>query len=195
MKVGVLVTWLIVLVTLRPGAAMDWPDVQSVASWPSIHDERDRQPASFANPGVNWPRRGVHQPSLVELQRLRAGSRTTVPIRPSTRCVLPGRAALSGVVFFSIIGLSFAALLGYTLWRHPLFPLKPDSVAWCRSWLITTVADYYGAALALSGVIVASEPPWQAALWVGGCCLLGTPACCAYVVTRLFRHGTLRLVR
>lgn len=77
--------------------------------------------------------------------------------------------------------------------KAPLFPLRPNTLAWCRAWLYTTVFDYYGAALCLSGVIIASERPFTAALWVAGCCLLGTPACCAWVIARLCRHGTLRL--
>ena len=74
--------------------------------------------------------------------------------------------------------------------------LQPGSLAWCRSWLLTAVADYYGACIRLCGVIVCSESSvWAAVLWVIACLCLGTPACCAWVMVRLCRHGTLALQR
>ena len=36
-------------------------------------------------------------------------------------------------------------------------------------------------------------PPGQAVCWSLGTCVLGTPVCCLYVVTRICRHGTLSL--
>merc|ERR1711924_206317 len=97
------------------------------------------------------------------------------------------------VLFFSAYAAGFTALLVRTLMKHPLIPPATESLAWNSAWLITTVVDYYGAALALCGIILASEPRRKGILWSLGCLLLGTPFCCFYVVTRLLRKGTLRL--
>jgi len=100
---------------------------------------------------------------------------------------------LAGAAFYSLIALGFTALLLRTLKSFPLIPPSPSSLLWCRSWLWTTVADYYGAALALSGIIISTDPNWRGFAWAAGCLLLGTPICCMYVASRLLRHGTLRL--
>ena len=59
------------------------------------------------------------------------------------------------------------------------------------------VLDYYGAALPLCGIAVASEPGMSGWLWSLGFCLGGSPFCCAYVVLRLRNFGDdgLRLLR
>ena len=66
--------------------------------------------------------------------------------------------AKAGAAAFTLYAFGFAALLVKTLRAFPLIPPSPNSLLWCRTWLFTTVADYYGAALALCAVIVATEP-------------------------------------
>jgi len=106
----------------------------------------------------------------------------------------PGQGRVPAAAF-SLYAIGFTVLLTRTLMSFPLIPPSPNSLAWCRSWLITTVVDYYGAALALCGIIVASETNRVVGIaWSAGCLFLGTPFCCLYVATRLLRHGTLRLV-
>ena len=167
-------------------SAMEWPDdIQSVASWPTLQDGRPvLQAGHLSQPSS-------HAPALAELQRLKGGGRRSALRHISSAKVVRNVA----VATYAAIGLGFAVLLSITLWDQPLFPFRLKSVDWCRSWLVTTVADYYGASLCLCGVIVASEKHWQAALWVSGCCLLGTPVCCAYVISRLLRHHTLQLAQ
>ena len=167
-------------------AHMDWPDLQSVASWPSLHE--DRAPTLARAP------RARMQPSLVELQRLKGGGAPSTSAGAVARTT-GGKALSAALVAYPLIGLSFLALLSLTLWHYPLGPFQLDSLAWCRAWLLTTVADYYGACLCLCGVIVASEPLVPGLLWCAACCFLGTPGCCAYVFGRLLRHGSLQLAQ
>ena len=95
--------------------------------------------------------------------------------------------------FFGCLGLSFAVVLVKPLLKHPLYPFQPDSAAWSFSWLMTTIFDYYGAALCLSAVVLSSEKRVHGLLWSFGFCLLGTPVCCCWVISRLLRTGSLRI--
>lgn len=98
------------------------------------------------------------------------------------------------VASYALYALGFALLLVKTLKSYPLVPPSPNSLAWCRQWLWTTVADYYGAAFALCGVIIYSEQKRLVGYaWAAGCLFLGTPMCCMYVAMRLLKHGTLKL--
>ena len=99
-----------------------------------------------------------------------------------------------GAIAYSLYALGFAALLIKTLCAYPLIPPSPNSLLWCRAWLWTTVADYYGAALALCGIIVATEQAikWRVA-WCLGCLLGGTPFCCFWVAQRLFKGQSIRI--
>lgn len=93
------------------------------------------------------------------------------------------------MAFFAILGAACFISLASTLWSQPLFPFKMDSVEWLQSWLVMTVLDYYGAALPLAAVAVASEPGVTGWLWSAGFLLGGSPFCCAYVVLRLRSFG------
>jgi hypothetical protein len=95
--------------------------------------------------------------------------------------------------FFAALALSFAAILTRTLVNHPIFPFQPNSAAWSYSWLMTTIFDYYGAALSLCAVILSSENRVPGILWSLGCCLLGTPICCFWIISRILRNGSLRI--
>ena len=97
------------------------------------------------------------------------------------------------ILFYAGLGLAFTLCLGATLASEPLFPFQMGSLSWTAAWLLTTVADYYVSTLCLCGVIFASEPFGIAVLWSLGTCLLGSPVCCAFVISRLVRHRTLRL--
>lgn len=103
------------------------------------------------------------------------------------------RASTSAACGYITYALGFALLLLKTLRAFPLVPPSPNSLEWCRSWLWTTVADYYGAALAICGVILSTERPPYSFAWAAGCLFLGTPVCCFYAAFRLLRHGSLRL--
>uniref|UniRef100_A0A7S3F2R0 Uncharacterized protein n=1 Tax=Haptolina ericina TaxID=156174 RepID=A0A7S3F2R0_9EUKA len=94
---------------------------------------------------------------------------------------------------YAALAVMFAAYLGSTMMREPLFPFQMSSASWSSSWLLTTVADYYVSTFCLCGIIIASEPPVAAALWSIGCCLGGSPFCCAFVISRIYKHRTLRL--
>ena len=105
-----------------------------------------------------------------------------------------GAGAKAAAVGYYMYAFGFAALLLKTLSLHPLIPPSPNSLAWCRAWLWTTVADYYGAALALCGVIIATEQRMlMKVLWSCGCLFLGTPFCCFWVAARLLKGGSLKL--
>ena len=108
----------------------------------------------------------------------------------------PPADASKAVGFYALYAAAFSFLLVRTLNLHPLFSgPSPSSRAWNAAWLWTTVADYYGVALALCGVVVASEPRRDAALWSAAILLLGCPFACMYVGTRLLRTGSLALAR
>ena len=103
------------------------------------------------------------------------------------------KAVVAGYLLYAA---GFALLLVKTLMKHPLVPPSPSSLAWCQSWLATTVVDYYGAAFALCGIIICSEPKLiHGLLWSAGCCFLGTPFCCLYVAARVLRRGSLSALR
>uniref|UniRef100_A0A7S1J163 Uncharacterized protein n=1 Tax=Eutreptiella gymnastica TaxID=73025 RepID=A0A7S1J163_9EUGL len=95
--------------------------------------------------------------------------------------------------FYWVLLVGCTAAIGVTCWHYPLFPFRLDSLAWATNWLLATCVDYWGAALCLSGVILASERFPAGPIWVAGCLLLGSPVCCLWVLHRLHRHGTLGL--
>mmetsp|Transcript_27693 Transcript_27693/g.53842 ORF Transcript_27693/g.53842 Transcript_27693/m.53842 type:complete len:130 (+) Transcript_27693:52-441(+) len=101
---------------------------------------------------------------------------------------------LCALAFYAIYGLGFFILLTLVLNHYPLFPLDTDNIHWARSWLFTTVFDYYGAALCLCGIILSTEGLVVGGLWSLGCCLLGTPVCCIYMMYRIHRFRTLKLM-
>ena len=141
-----------------------------------------RGSAQAPRPSVNYR----YTPSLIQPTSASLGMSL---LRGGSRLPTPRHLALA----YGAIGAGFAVLLAKTLRAHPMFPFQPDSASWCCAWLATTVVDYYGAALCLCGVILANEPRVVGIAWSLGCCLLGTPVCCAWIVSRLLRKGSLRL--
>ena len=127
--------------------------------------------------------------------------------------------------FYGIYGLLFFVALGTALANHPLFPINsedavraracachsttatltctiavtgvrfPSRQDWSYTWLVVTVADYYGSTFVLCGVILSSEP-WPAnVFWALGCCLCGCPVCAAWAVVRLWNADPHPLLR
>jgi len=120
------------------------------------------------------------------LTALRGGAAgSALKLRPSNARLIAGT--------YTVFGLSVLTALVTTIWKHPLWPFQMESLEWTRAWLITTIGDYYGACFALCAVILASESRWAGIAWSLGCCLLGAPVCCSWVVSRVLRKGTLAL--
>lgn len=95
---------------------------------------------------------------------------------------------------YSALLVVTASAIALTLHRYPLFPLDTASLEWSNAWLAATVIDYYGAALCFCGVIISTEETWTAAVaWTAACCLLGSPFCCLYVLSKVARGKSLRL--
>lgn len=91
-------------------------------------------------------------------------------------------------VFIALTTLTSIAI-GSTLWVYPLFPLRPDSLAWSNTWLVATVVDYYGACLPFCVVILSSEKSWTSGvLWSTACCLLGSPFISLWCIHWLWKH-------
>ena len=85
-------------------------------------------------------------------------------------------------LLYSILGAVIASLLGWTMLRHPLFPLRWHEHAWCKAWLATTVVDFYGLALPFSALILAAESNQLVGIaWVLGVLLLGSPVACVWM--------------
>ena len=67
---------------------------------------------------------------------------------------------------------------------YSLFIVQVQDLDWTKQWLITTVIDFYGAAICLSVITIYSEPFPNGILWSIGFCLLGSPICCLYCAYR-----------
>mmetsp|Transcript_12481 Transcript_12481/g.33400 ORF Transcript_12481/g.33400 Transcript_12481/m.33400 type:complete len:121 (+) Transcript_12481:36-398(+) len=87
--------------------------------------------------------------------------------------------------FFLALGITIFAALSLTLYHYPLFPLQTDRLDWSVAWLGMTVIDYYGAAVCLCAIIMATERMVPAVTWCVLCLLFGSPFCCAYMLHRL----------
>ena len=101
------------------------------------------------------------------------------------------------VAFYVLLFIATLITILNTTYNYPLFPIQSGSLEWNRTWLITTVIDYYGACLCFCGVVLSTEISWARGLaWVTGFCLLGSPVCCFWVLLWLFRGGgSLKLER
>eukprot|EP00550_Attheya_septentrionalis_P002916 CAMPEP_0198301558 /NCGR_PEP_ID=MMETSP1449-20131203/52076_1 /TAXON_ID=420275 /ORGANISM="Attheya septentrionalis, Strain CCMP2084" /LENGTH=117 /DNA_ID=CAMNT_0044003669 /DNA_START=196 /DNA_END=549 /DNA_ORIENTATION=+ len=101
------------------------------------------------------------------------------------------RAALAFYVVLLVVAVT---KISSTLHQYPLFPFEWSSLEWSNAWLSATVVDYYGACLCFCGVVLSSEPKWHVGVaWTLGCCLLGSPICCIWVLWKLWNGNTLRL--
>lgn len=95
---------------------------------------------------------------------------------------------------YCLLFAAVTATVSTTIYRFPLFPFQPNSLEWNYAWLITTVVDYYGACLCFCGVVLSSEPSWARGIAWNLFLLLGSPACCLWVILRIGNGGSLRLV-
>lgn len=94
------------------------------------------------------------------------------------------------------IALGVVCLVGlvWTYIKQPLFPFRFDRLAWTQAWLKATVLDYYGVAMPLCAIIIATDPSLFAAVaWCAGVLFLGSPVACAWVARMLIEFGTLRI--
>jgi hypothetical protein len=98
--------------------------------------------------------------------------------------------SLTSLLFYIILLVVTLSTISWTTYQYPLFPLNTESLEWSNQWLTATVVDYYGACLCLCGVILSTEPTWfQGSAWVVGCCLLGSPVCCAWILSKVWWQG------
>ena len=97
------------------------------------------------------------------------------------------------VTLYSALGVGFIGLLGYTLYHQPLFPFQLDDLGWCKSWLGTTVGDYYVVVASLSSIIVATENWMWGFVWILGMCLLGSPVACLYIIYKVIKGSRLKI--
>jgi hypothetical protein len=101
------------------------------------------------------------------------------------------------VAFYGVLFFFTLTSIAVTAYNYPLFPIQYDSLDWNKTWLMTTVIDYYGACFCFCGVVLSTEVSWSRGLaWIAGFCLLGSPVCCVWVLIWLWREGgSLRLER
>jgi len=84
--------------------------------------------------------------------------------------------------YFALFGVTLSTI-SWTLYHYPLFPINSESLAWSNTWLAATVVDYYGSTLCLCGIILSTSESWVAGIgWTAGCCLLGSPICCLWIL-------------
>lgn len=174
--------------------------MQSLASWPELATGTESRLTSG---------RLMMRPSLVELQRLRPA------LKAGGGSVARGRAKLRVnlmLLLYALTAVSIGGLLAITFWQHPLHHLEMLNglnitaigshqprrsqvrlLTWCRAWLLTLAADHLGSSLCIASIIVASEPPCRAALWVCGSFVIGSPASLLYLLLRLHTVGSVRL--
>lgn len=83
------------------------------------------------------------------------------------------------------------------LWCYahcPLVPLRLEDADWAKNWLFFAIADQQACALCLVGIVIASEDHLWGLIWGVSILILGAPFACAYLVSRVFSHGTLALL-
>jgi len=95
------------------------------------------------------------------------------------------------ICFYSILFITTTTMIIKTASNYPIFPLQTESLEWNNSWLVATVIDYYGACLCYCGIILGTEKHiMHGILWSLGCCLLGSPVCCLWILIRLWKYGS-----
>ena len=93
--------------------------------------------------------------------------------------------------FYLILFIITTSMIIKTASNYPIFPFQTTSLEWNNSWLIATVIDYYGACLCYCGIILGTENNiMHGILWSCGCCLLGSPICCLWILIRLWKYGS-----
>jgi len=151
------------------------------------------------------PTRRRHRHAAATATFLRARARTQAPQDEFAKSsssmhrtmTVRSKQALFQLLFYFALFVGTLVAISVTVARYGLFPFQLDSLEWTSAWLSATIVDYYGACLCFCGVVLSSEQSWLIGIaWVIGCCLLGSPVCCAWVLCRLWRGGgTLRLAK
>mmetsp|Transcript_62912 Transcript_62912/g.111752 ORF Transcript_62912/g.111752 Transcript_62912/m.111752 type:complete len:254 (-) Transcript_62912:647-1408(-) len=114
------------------------------------------------------------------------------PNREIASCVSSWR-GIASIAFYAALGTSFLGRLVWTLCTHPLLPVQSENADWASSWLLTTVLDYYTAALCLCGIILSTDSLAAAIIWCLCILCLGAPFADAYVASRLLLGGSVHL--
>ena len=106
----------------------------------------------------------------------------------SAQIILSDKSAMNSIkVLYACLFVCTLSTISWTLHLYPLFPLQTDSAEWLKTWLAATVVDYYGSTLCLCGVILSTADSWWAGiLWCVGCCLLGSPVSCAWILYQIW---------
>ena len=95
------------------------------------------------------------------------------------------------LILLGVYAAGFFMRLTATLSQYPLFPLQsvePGVNRWHQEWLVTTVADYYGACLPLVVVIVFVEPNRVVGFgFAAAICLLGCPFACLWMMRKIIQ--------
>ena len=182
-----------------PEDGLVWPSrPASIASWPEIA-------AGGAAPACCAPAHAQNnalRPSLLELQRASCGGSDGVgevavgaSLLGSTRRRRADPSCWAHCLACALAALmiSVAGLLILTLIDHPLWSFEWDSPTWTAAWMLVAAAEAYGGILCLCSIVAATERPCAAFLWILVSLVVGTPAMCAYLLTRALRHGTVRL--
>lgn len=95
------------------------------------------------------------------------------------------------IAFYTILLVITSITIIKTASTYPLFPFQTSSLQWNNAWLVATVIDYYGSCFSLCGIILVSEEKrLYGSLWCCGCCLLGSPVCCIWMLVRLYKYGS-----
>ena len=181
-----------------PEDGLVWPSrPASIASWPEIAAGGAAPPCCAPPHAQN----NALRPSLLELQRASCGSdgvgevAVGASLLGSTRRrrAEPSCWAHCLACALAALMIAIAGLLILTLIEHPLWSLDWSSPSSTAAWMLVAAAEAYGACLCLCSIVAASERPCVAFLWILVCLVVGTPAMCAYLLTRALRHGTVRL--
>ena len=88
------------------------------------------------------------------------------------------------VAVFSAMAAVLVIGMIVTTVSSPLFPFQTSNQKWLQDWLAFTVADYYGVAIPLAAIMLATEGR-NGYAWAAGTLLLGSPVACAYLAWRL----------
>ena len=95
------------------------------------------------------------------------------------------------LAFYTLLFIGTSSAIIITCSSYPLFPFQTANLEWNNAWLMATIVDYYGACLCYCGIILGTEESWVwGILWTLGCCLLGSPVCCIWMLVRLWRNGS-----
>ena len=97
------------------------------------------------------------------------------------------------VAFYYSLAVGFALMFIGTYYFQPLFPLKLDSLEWCKMWLGTTVVDYHVIAMSMSAITIRTEGWKYGGLWALGLNMIGSPIACFYIIYKLQRGSSLEI--